>query len=1242
MFSIFSRFCMRERGIVLIFLFFVSFNTLNFYKAEEWCRVSTNGAESKYEQCLPEDSSYTTYVIDIIPLISEDIYLTEDIIIKLNGTGKQTKPITIVTQDGTITRLSVDRIDVGDLTSIDINLSESNWGCEKITVFKGSKFWVFDCSPSGDLNSDDKTTRFLLSGNRIYTLSIQTGIQKDAGTNGTIGLTLIGSNGKTNEKKLSNSFDSGSYLTFQVKAADIGDLIGIVLSNDSKNSPWYCEDVRVLINDNVIKAFPIKRWIGEPYEAVIEITSEIGTSITNLSETSPIDIQCSTRAIDIYSETVTRNFNITVRCPINCQNDHLIHIEGSSLHPSSTSICASAIFDGVMSPSGGEVVVSVVKPVKKFFGGNNKEYNLFSEDYEPSADANYYSFFTFLNNSIDNIDTNVRLVDGFGMLSSFGRLEVLKNGRWGTVCKKGKSGIFDNNAARLVCNTLGFNKAIVINENCINVNNQNLCAPTGYDVSYAGITCLGNEDDINKCNLEDPSIDCKNHKDDVVIKCTNSPITNEIEYGTLRIVDATGAPSSTGTGRLEIYNNGFGSICNEFWTKTAEKIACLEMGYSGVRNGGISDRTCSDFNGINLCAPISKRIAANSFKCIGTENRLKQCFHDSNDDIYCTHDQDVIISCTGNGDPSEFRHKRRAEAFTPTMKKIGKTINLTCYDNFLSHSEFKNDIGKYVLAFCPNDCMDEPSPIKGTFIYTSDSSICKAAIHSGVIDNNGGEIVVITGINQPMFYGSSMNGITSISVSRDGDDPKMRSFMISKATKFIMSNQIKSKPKKGTHLVNPIKPASEKSTVYVPSKFTWIPDIGWKGFNGKSSDFITTKDMPGDKLIKAFKDFTFIVTLVPTGGNGKWNTIFSFQNCGGLTCVIDNFGEIILQENCKAHLLKTSYFPATGKQIHLAIMYYNLTRDLCMFVNGEMVVNETTEFDFDLQGELIIGKAGDTDSDYFIGQITSFEAYGYTISPEQIRHNMLERNNNFYEHLSKVRVTMEGNVCLSKCIKRSTIPIKDKNINVTNPAISLGCADTLHNENFNGPIGKQFLVSCTKSCIDANVPVKGSKIYTSDSSICKSALHAGVIPKEGGELIVTTLYGFASYDNCHGHFGTVISYSVYMIFRNNEPEIKRTVSEVVLGAQSTSTSTPILYRCLWFRYCTSYVPILNVLGVYSPISSLCQAAIHSGKMDNSGGEVEIEVKGKMNNFQSNNSNGILSRSSGQYLKSFSVIESTKK
>lgn len=61
---------------------------------------------------------------------------------------------------------------------------------------------------------------------------------------------------------------------------------------------------------------------------------------------------------------------------------------------------------------------------------------------------------------------------------------------------------------------------------------------------------------------------------------------------------------------------------------------------------------------------------------------------------------------------------------------------------------------------CPANCGDNGS-LWGTDNYTTDSSVCKAAIHAGVIGKDGGVVTVTLGAGRPSYEGSERNGVTS-------------------------------------------------------------------------------------------------------------------------------------------------------------------------------------------------------------------------------------------------------------------------------------------------------------------------------------------------------------------------------------------------------------------------------------------------------------------------------------------------
>lgn len=62
---------------------------------------------------------------------------------------------------------------------------------------------------------------------------------------------------------------------------------------------------------------------------------------------------------------------------------------------------------------------------------------------------------------------------------------------------------------------------------------------------------------------------------------------------------------------------------------------------------------------------------------------------------------------------------------------------------------------------CPAQSGPPPADIWGTLVYTTDSSLCAAALHAGAIDRRGGQVSVIMAPGRRAYRGSTRNGITS-------------------------------------------------------------------------------------------------------------------------------------------------------------------------------------------------------------------------------------------------------------------------------------------------------------------------------------------------------------------------------------------------------------------------------------------------------------------------------------------------
>ncbi|XP_056326511.1 vitrin isoform X4 [Danio aesculapii] len=68
------------------------------------------------------------------------------------------------------------------------------------------------------------------------------------------------------------------------------------------------------------------------------------------------------------------------------------------------------------------------------------------------------------------------------------------------------------------------------------------------------------------------------------------------------------------------------------------------------------------------------------------------------------------------------------------------------------------------MVKCPANCRETKEKVYGTAVFASISSICNAAIHSGVITNSGGKVIVAKTAGQAIYKGSFANGVRSLSL----------------------------------------------------------------------------------------------------------------------------------------------------------------------------------------------------------------------------------------------------------------------------------------------------------------------------------------------------------------------------------------------------------------------------------------------------------------------------------------------
>uniref|UniRef100_A0ACB8EVV8 Uncharacterized protein n=1 Tax=Sphaerodactylus townsendi TaxID=933632 RepID=A0ACB8EVV8_9SAUR len=218
--------------------------------------------------------------------------------------------------------------------------------------------------------------------------------------------------------------------------------------------------------------------------------------------------------------------------------------------------------------------------------------------------------------SVECSDPNIiRLVNGSNRCS--GRVEVLHNQQWGTVCDDD----WNINNARVVCRELGCGVA--------------LSAPRGAHFGQGtehiwldDVKCEGNEAFLRDCHLKGWGEHNCNHGEDASVVCSE-----------LRLVNG----SSRCSGRVEIFHDQqWGTICDDRWGMKQAEVICRELG-CGVALKAPTQAFFGQGSG-----PIWK----DDVNCVGTETSFSECTSSSWGINNCKHREDAGVECA---DPKEMR-----------------------------------------------------------------------------------------------------------------------------------------------------------------------------------------------------------------------------------------------------------------------------------------------------------------------------------------------------------------------------------------------------------------------------------------------------------------------------------------------------------------------------------------------------------------------------------------------------------
>jgi hypothetical protein len=437
--------------------------------------------------------------------------------------------------------------------------------------------------------------------------------------------------------------------------------------------------------------------------------------------------------------------------------------------------------------------------------------------------------------------------------------------------------------------------------------------------------------------------------------------------------------------------------------------------------------------------------------------------------------------------------------------EAGITLPSKCPNNFLA---FTNS-SEALTCTCSSDAI-ATGTVYGTDVYTSDSSICRAALHAGAVGENGGSVSVVARPGQSSYPGTKRNGVASFNWG-----PYETSFAFASATTapVPVTPPAPAPPPAAAAAggAGPAKPGKQTKETLCPDNFT--------AYTGSSTTLTCTctREAAGKGTVWGTNVYTSDSSVcraaVHAGIIGRR---------GGTVSVVAAPGRETYEGTNRNGVASSDWgsyessFTFAGLAPPKAPEQPAAAGAACP-ANFVAYVGTSAPLSCTCSGEATgRGSVWGTDVYTTDSSVCRAALHAGVVGPQGGSVSVVaESGRESYAGTTRNGVTssdwgpFESSFRFASAASAPTAPSQPAAPPQPKPETAVpACPD-----NFTAYAGTSTPLTCGCSARAAQAgSVWGKDVYTADSSICRAALHAGVIGAGGGKVIVVSRPGQASYE----------------------------------------------------------------------------------------------------------------------------------